>query len=371
MIEASDIGEGSSARNSGILAPTVIQPRANTFGSADDDTARKSRIVFAGLDWLRGVVRNHNIDCDWTEDAPRIVAVATEQGDKKVRGSIVTLKKRGMRYQEHNREGLQRLIGTDYYQYGCQTFDHAMVQPAALIRGLSDTLPRNVTLLERVAVECVGGTGPFQVLTERGTFVSDKVFVANNAHARSLGISLDRMVIVHTYGALTPELDESELSQLGSLREWAKLPPTAMGTTMRKWKRRLLIRSGYSYERETSIDKIRSMLSYLYRKRYPAMRAHGFEFVWGGGVGITSNRESYFGELRPGLYVSAGCQGAGVLRGNIHGKLLAELACDSQSSVLTDRLKVSGPNWIPPEPFRGIGAIAKMAWGHWQAGRDC
>lgn len=243
-----------------------------------------------------------------------------------------------------------------------------MVQPAALIRGLADTLPPNVTLLERTAVEKIEGTTSFQVQTERDRFVGEKVFVANNAHARSLGIALDRMVVVHTYGALTP--DDGELDHLGNLPEWAILPPTAMGTTMRKWKRRFLIRSGHSYERETSIDKVRSLLSMLYRNRYPAMRSYAFEHVWGGGVGITSNRENYFGELRPGLFVSAGCQGAGVLRGTIHGKLLAEPACDSQSSLLTDRLKLSGPNWIPPEPLRGVGAVAKMAWARWQAGRE-
>ncbi|MCP3392247.1 FAD-binding oxidoreductase [Bradyrhizobium sp. CCGB12] len=370
VLDAAEIGEGLSGRNSGILAPTVIQPRANAFGSAEEDAARKSRIVLAGLDWLRDVVKNNDIRCDWIEDAPRIVAAATKQGVDKVRTSLASLTKRALRYRERDREDLLVLIGTRYYEYGCEGFTHALIQPAALIRGLADTLPANVTLLERTAAEAIEGSGLFQVVTKRGNFVGEKVFVANNAHARSLDIALYRMVVVHTYGALTPELDDTELDLLGRLPEWAILPPTAMGTTMRKWKRRILIRSGHSYERETSIDKVRSLLSSLYRNRYPTMPSYEFEHVWGGGVGITSNRENYFGELRRGLFVSAGCQGAGVLRGSIHGKLLAELACESQSSLLADRMKLSGPKWIPPEPLRGMGAVAQMAWQHWQAGRE-
>ncbi|WP_164305322.1 FAD-dependent oxidoreductase, partial [Streptococcus pneumoniae] len=73
--------------------------------------------------------------------------------------------------------------------------------------------------------------------------------------------------------------------------------------------------------------------------------------AWGGLTAVTHNGGFYFGEARPGLYASVGCGGAGVVRGTIHGKLLVELACGSQSALLTDRLKQKSPNWLPPEPL--------------------
>lgn len=370
VIESSEIGEGSSARNSGFLSPSAIEPRPNAYGSAEDDATRKTRIVLAGLEWLRTVVEEHKIDCDWDEKAPRIVAAATRQGELRLLSSRQALEKRNLRYLEHDAQGLRALLGTDYYQYGYETLTRAFVQPAALIRGLADTLPSNVTVLEHAAVEAVEGLGPFTVRTPRAEFVADKVFIANNAHARALGLSIDRMVFVYTYGALTPELDNNELAKLGNLSEWGVLPPTPMGTTLRKWKRRFLIRSGHSYEKESDREKVRATLTALYRRRFPGLHSYELEHVWGGGVAITSNGGNYFGELKPGLYVSVGCQGAGVLRGSIHGKLLAEMACGSQSPLLADRLTLTGPSWIPPEPFRGIGAMARMAWKHWQAGRE-
>ncbi|WP_426420665.1 NAD(P)/FAD-dependent oxidoreductase [Bradyrhizobium genosp. A] len=371
VIEASEIGEGSSARNSGFLSPSIIEPRPNAYGSAEDDALRKMRIVLAGLDWLRTVVKEHKINCDWDEKSPRITAAATLRGERVLRSYRVSLEKRNLKAIEHEAEGLKGLIGTGYYRYGCETLTRAFIQPAALIRGLADTLPSNVTVLERAAVEAVDGAGPFKVRTRRGDFVADKVFIANNAHARALGFLTDRMIIVYTYGALTRELDNHELNRLGSLPAWGVLPASRMGTTMRKVQRRFLIRSSYSYEKEKNLDTVRTVLTGLFQRRYPAMRSYDLEHVWGGVTAITVNGGMYFGELRPGLYASVACQGAGVLRGSIHGKLLAEMACGCQSPLLTDRLKLSGPDWIPPEPFRGIGALAKMGLEHWRAGREC
>ncbi|QOZ66662.1 NAD(P)/FAD-dependent oxidoreductase [Bradyrhizobium arachidis] len=370
VIEASEIGEGSSARNSGFLSPSAIEPRPNAYGSAEDDANRKTRIVLAGLDWLRAVVEEHKINCDWDETAPRIVAAATRQGERWLLSSRQALERRNLRYLEHDAQGLRALLGTDYYQYGYETLTRAFVQPAALIRGLADTLSSNVTVLEHRAVEAVEGSGPFKVRTPRAEFVADKVFIANNAHARALGLLADRMIVVYTYAGLTPELEDDELGRMGSLPAWGVLPPTRMGTTMRKVGRRFLIRSSWSYEKEVNPQKVRSTLTRLFRRRFPQMRSYHLEHVWGGMTAITVNGGMYFGELRPGLYASVGCQGAGVLRGNIHGKLLAEMACGSQSPLLTDRLMLTGPDWIPPEPFRGIGAIARMTWEHWRAGRE-
>jgi glycine/D-amino acid oxidase-like deaminating enzyme len=139
---------------------------------------------------------------------------------------------------------------------------------------------------------------------------------------------------------------------------------------MRKTMGRLLIRSGDSYERERDPSAVRAMLTALYRNRFPAMRTHEFEHVWGGLTAVTHNGAFLFGEIRPGLFVSAGCGGAGVTRGTIQGKLLAELACGLRSQLLSDRLAQNGPDWLPPEPLRGAGAKLQIAWEQWIAGAE-
>ncbi len=370
LLDASTIGEGASGRNSGFLLINPGEPSANAAGFTEDWAVRQMALVQAGLDWLRLLVRTHSIDCDWEEDVPAITAAATSGGEKSVRATRSRYEAWNVSAEEYRSEELRRVLGTSYYRYGIRSLTRALVQPAALHRGLADNLPAGVTLLENTSVSALSDGAPFRLQTNRGEFVADRVFITNNLHARSLGIVRDRMIGIYTYGAFTPQLDDTQLDFLGEAPKWGALPAHRMGTTMRKTMGRLLIRSGDSYERELAPDTVRAMLARLYRNRFPAMRSHEFEHVWGGLTAITHNGAFAFGQLKPGLFASVGCGGAGVARGTTHGKLLAELACGSPSSLLSERLKLDGPNWLPPEPFRRLGATAQIAWEQWLAGAE-
>lgn len=370
LLEASTIGEGASGRNSGYLLINPGEPSANAAGFAEDAAARQMAIVSEGFELLRSLVAAHSIDCNWNENPVAITAAATPRVEKTARETRRTYQEWGLSPREYDRRDLQRITGTDYYRYGLQSLTRALVQPAALHRGLADSLPAAVTLVENTTVRALGMSAPFTVATDRAEFVADRLFIANNLHARSFGIVRNRMVGIYTYGALTPELEERDLQQLGEEVDWGILPAHRMGTTMRKTGRRLLIRSGDSYENELVPDETRRMLTTLYRNRFPHMRKHEFEYVWGGLTAVTHNEGFHFGRVRQGVYASVGCGGAGVVRGTIHGKLLAELACGVESPLLRDRLGMKGPVWLPPEPFRGIGARLQIAVEQRQAGRE-
>lgn len=370
LLEASTIGEGASGRNSGFLLINPGEPSANAAGFTEDWAIRQIALVQAGLDWLRLLVRTHAIDCDWDEDGPAITVAATAGGEKSARATRARYESWNIGSKEYAPEELRHVFGTDYYRYGIQSLTRALVQPAALHRGLADSLPAGVTLLENTTVRSLSDDAPFHLQTDRGAFVADRVFITNNLHARALGIVQNRMIGIYTYGAFTPKLDKTQLDCLGPGPSWGALPAHRMGTTMRKTMGRLLIRSGDSYEQELDPDKVRGMLARLYRNRFPNMPSYDFEHVWGGLTAITHNGAFSFGQIKPGIFASVGCGGAGVARGAIQGKLLAELACGSQSSLLSDRLNLDGPNWLPPEPFRRIGAKTQIAWEQWVAGLE-
>ena len=65
-----------------------------------------------------------------------------------------------MAYTELDRDAMREQLGTDYYQFGYHSMNNVFVQPAALIRGLADTLPDNVWLMENNPVDSVDGGGP-------------------------------------------------------------------------------------------------------------------------------------------------------------------------------------------------------------------
>lgn len=362
LIEADTVGENASGRNSGFLSIHPNEPRANRHGSIDDAAQRQIRLYRAGRDTLKQLVQTHGIDCGWDEAGPRLLAAATPGGVARARAAGERNRRWGLAVDELDGADLADKLGTDYYRYAVHVEGHVLVQPAALVRGVADALPAGVTLLERTPVTGISGSGPFTLSTPRGTFTSDRLLVTNNVHARALGLLRDRMIAIYTYGGLTPALPPPELARLGSLPQWGVIPAHPMGTTVRRWSGgRLLVRNGDSLEREMDPEKVRSMLAVLYRRRFPHMAAYTFEHVWGGVTAITGNGGLYFGEPRRGLFCAAGCNGSGVVRGTINGMLLAELALGGQSPLLSDRLALEGPSWIPPEPIRTPAVLAKIA----------
>ncbi|MNG35104.1 hypothetical protein D3C84_1217680 [compost metagenome] len=56
----------------------------------------------------------------------------------------------------------------------------------------------------------------------------------------------------------------------------------------------------------------------------------------------------------------AGCNGSGVARGTLWGRLLAELASGGDSPVLQAVMRRAQPGWIPPRPLFDVGAMLRM-----------
>lgn len=185
------------------------------------EVARKQiRMYDAGLKWLAELVRAHGIDCKWNP-VGKFHAAASEAGVQNLRASLAQYREWGVDYEECDRDALQHKLGTRYYQYGFHSSNNVFVQPAALIRGLADSLPPNVVVVENEAVLSLSESRPFQVTTSRGAYTADRVILANNGFAKALGILNDRLITIFTYAALTPRLPESELAKWETRRNGA------------------------------------------------------------------------------------------------------------------------------------------------------
>ncbi|MGY2074205.1 FAD-dependent oxidoreductase, partial [Pseudomonas reactans] len=63
----------------------------------------------------------------------------------------------------------------------------ALVQPAALVKGLADTLPANVTLYENTPITEVEYGDKTVLIHKGGRIIADKLVLTNNAFAMSFG----------------------------------------------------------------------------------------------------------------------------------------------------------------------------------------
>ncbi|SAL06788.1 FAD dependent oxidoreductase [Caballeronia calidae] len=360
VIEAGTVGEGASGRNSGFV---ISLPHNVKVGNDPQSLAMARRqigLYKTGLGWLKDTVERNGIDCAWNP-AGDFFAAATASGEEDLRNSLQKYRDWGIAYTEYDREGLSGELGTTYYRYGYHSFNSIFVQPAALIRGLADTLPSNVVLLEETPVIQLSDQCPYRITTTRGDFKAEKVIVANNGFAKELGLLKDRLFSIFTYAAMTPQLSDTELMKLGRPGEWGVLPGKRIGSTVRKTADgRLLVRCVQTYEHEAVGEKFRDLLTENYRRRYPNMESHSFEHYWSGVVGLTRNGANYFGELRPNLFVSVGCNGVGMLKGAMFGRLIGELALGIDSDALHDTLSLERPTWLPPEPLRRISVMSAI-----------
>lgn len=365
IIEATVIGEGSSGRNSGFLLPSL------TASNIGNDKLTQFKLYQGGLDWLEEMINKLGIDCDWSS-CPKIDAAATPLGINNVKNKAKGYAEIGVNYRELSREELYEKTGTEYYSYGLEVHNNTFIQPAKLMRGYAKSLPANVTLIESTPVIRIEKGKPNKVVTRNAEFFSDKIILANNGFAKNLGYLKERLVTIYTYAGITPALSEDESASHGADQEWGIIPAHRLGTTLRKLKNnRFMVRSEYSYEKPITQYRADKLLKECYYRRFPNLKSHELEFVWGGVTALTFNGEAYFGQCdESGIYVSAGCNGAGGIKGSTHGKYLAEMVAGYITPELEWLLQSKKASYIPPEPFRGIGAKTSIYYQRRQAGLE-
>lgn len=356
VVDATTIGEGSPGRNSGFLLEITL---ANDVDLKALPRLRSCNELLAKtIHRLRDTIYDTGIDCQ-IEHSGVYRAAAGEAGRAALAQYAAFLSAADLPHERLTRDDLRARLGTEFYAEGLFSPHCYLVQPAALVRGLAATLPGNLTLYENTpALRLERTAEAWRVVTPEGHLNSRCVVIANNAFAKELGVARSRLTTIYTYAGLTAPLDES--IEIGTAATWGLLPAHRLGATLRRTRdNRLLIRAHYDYERETSNEAIEKMLALSLARRFPELSPVAFDSVWGGATGLTLNGAPVWGEYKPGLYVSAGCNGGGVVKGTLFGERLAEHALGVPGPHVGDLFGCA--SWMPPEPLRRLG-FALTAW---------
>lgn len=368
VFEATTVGEGSSARNSGFTAAEVL-PRTATIKGAEN-ARRQTALIGKSFDWLTDLIEMNGIDCE-LQKVGSIRAAATEAGEASLRNVIEVARVNEIKHTVLSKSEISDRIGSDYYRLGIHVNDTYLLQPAALIRGLADALPDNIMLYENSPVLGMTRTeSDWALTTKGGTIRAGQVALANNSFIRSFGYLKLRMATIYTYAAITAPVPEADLDQLGSAPHWGLLPAHRLGTTLRRVGRdRLMVRSLYAYESEVGQTEAVAKLRSRFIHRWPGLAHVDLEHVWGGTTAFTMNGAPWWGKLDTGLFASGGCNGSGIAKGTMLGRHLAELMKGTGSpKAVTEAMGTA--SLIAPEPFRSIGFHIVSALESRKAGRE-
>lgn len=361
LLDARRIGQGASGRNSGFAVAVSHfdgEPEADQVANY----RRVNRINQAGLGLLRERVTTSRIDCQWQEDGFHHTAADRPAIDE-CGNFLRYLEAMEIAHTPLDGEALNARLGTGLYQSGVHVHKGALLQPAALVRGLADSLPANVRLQEQSPVLGIENGAPLTLRLLNGEVRADNLILATNYEAAKLGY-LKRTLIGSTLsGSFTRVLTEDEFAGLGSRKEWGVLSLHGGGATVRLTAdRRICLRNAAEYNGAALLtDKQLAQRQSIHRKgfekRFPKLAHVAFDYAWSGVEGISRNGTNFFGRQRDNIYLAGGYNGSGVSRGTAFGAALADYAGGGHSTLIDDCLASAPGAWIPPRPFLDIGAL--------------
>lgn len=364
LLEARCVGQAASGRNSGFVVATSQFPGA-TAADQVDNYRRINRINQAGLELLSTQVAGNNIDCQWRRDGFHHTAAGSAALDK-YQHFLNYLEMLEVEHQPLDKDAMHELLGTRLYQVGIHIGDGALVQPAALVRGLADSLPANVSLHEQSPVLEVGQGLPVKLRLATASVTTDKLILAMNFESATLGFLNSYMVGSTLAGSFTRKLEQQELESLGSLTEWGAISLHSGGATLRLTaNHRISIRNTAEYHgsvllTDSELAKRQSIHRAAFDKRFPQLAHVPFEFGWSGVEGISRNGTNFFGRQQTNVYLAGGYNGSGVSRGTAFGTAIADYASDETSQTVSDCLALPPGAWMPPRPLLDIAAFFKV-----------
>ncbi|NNL55539.1 MAG: FAD-dependent oxidoreductase [Woeseia sp.] len=352
VLEASSIGEGNPGRNSGFLLEVALAHDVDKQNLARMQQC--NQLIQQAMRSLRDDIERFKIDCGLFHSGT-YRAAASATGSKSLDRYKAFLDAAGLRCDTLDAANLSSRIGTRFYRKGIYSPHCYLAQPAALIRGLAERLPDNARMYENSpALGLERKSNCWLVKTPHGDVLAKKVILANNAFCKALGFGQERLVAMYTYAALTEPLDAFLLAQCGEDEQWGVLPAHRLGSTLRRTADgRLLIRSLYRYEKDCNASDVEPELRSALTRRFPQLANVPFAAVWGGATGFTFNAAPLWGELRPELYISAGCNGGGIVKGTLFGKLLAERTLGHDTVDVSSLFGTA--RYMPPDPLRKLG----------------
>ncbi len=367
LVDAGAAGENASGRNSGF----AIDLPHNVGSSLEelDGSHRFMRLARFAIDQLDGLVERHAIGCDWSRDGKYHTAVS-ERGVRDVLEPFAReLDALGEPFEWVRGEDLRARLGSPHFTAAIYTPGGRLMNPAALTRGLMDSLPENVSAFEGAPVLEYENVNGVRLTCAGGVIKAPRMILAANGFAERFGFYASKFIHLVAHASLTRPLTESEQVRYGVKAPWGLTPANAFaGITMRYTNdHRILIRQGLDYcpgQRfgEAARQAVAKRHKRLFDARFPELQSVEMEHSWSGFVCLSRNAAPGFGQVAGNVW-SAVCQNAvGVTKGTFAGTLAADMANGQDNPLIADMQSLGSPSNLPPRPFLDLGVRARFQW---------
>ncbi len=376
VLEAGVVGDGPAGRNSGFIIDLPHEVSSEDYGG---DSLRKSRdhitLQRRAVDFAKDLAAERELGREVLDPCGRYNLAMTADGDHHLAAYAAQLDRLGETHAMLDAAAVAEVTGSGAFSSGIYMPGTVIVQPAAYVRALADSLAAPVRLCERTPATALirEGTG-WRVETPKGSVESPRIILANNGYAERFGFFRGQLLHVYTYASMT---EPFEPSRLGGARAWAATPATPMGTTLRRVAGtegdRLLVRSRYTYHPglhvgEATLRRAGAVHDTKFAHRFPALRDVRMQYRWGGAMALTWNAVPAFGEVETGIFAAIGCNGLGASNATASGLAAAETLAGVETDLTRIYQGFAAPKPLPPRPLTLVGARATLAFREWKAG---
>jgi glycine/D-amino acid oxidase-like deaminating enzyme len=367
VVEQGMAAWGASGRNAGMLAETIDHTHGlaiQHFGAAE--AARLAILGETNVRELTDYLRDHDIQCDY-QPSGRFMASFTEAHLVEARRNLEIARSLGIdSHRLLGREEMQAEVHSPLYLGGLEVRGGGILDPARFTDGLRREAERlGVRVYERTRVEAIEEDGAGVRLRANGTILkARRAVLGTSAYTHHLLPQVrHRFIPLYDYIMVSEPLTPAQWASIG----WKGRQGITDGRTFFNYYRptadgRVLWgTSEATYYRGNKVDEScdhsprhYQALRESWRRTFPQLAELEWPYAWGGAICSTTRLTPYFGKALGGrAWYGLGFTGHGLGSTRVAGRILAHLALERPSDLLSLSLVRKLPFPYPPEPLRG------------------
>ncbi len=327
VVERMEIGGGASARNGGIVHPTLGVSARQLIDRFGEEAARRLyHIVLDGFRFLADLIEDERIDCHFHPRGAFEAAVKPSHLEGMRDRQRTLAQTFGHETEVIGPQDRAAYVGSDRYCGGWLDPTGATVHPARLTRGLALAAQSAGAQLcaHTPALAIEPQDGGYVIGTPGGRIRAGQVILATNGYTDDLVPGLRRRIIpIRTTAVATEPMPEALIQDLFPGRHcyWDSF---RLFHYYQVTEDRRLVFGGIGSLISPSVKRDAQALHARMARIFPPLQRIKIEYAWDGMIGLTFDRMPHLGRME-GIHYSLGYNGDGVLLGCYLGSQIAGL----------------------------------------------
>ncbi|MEH6473871.1 MAG: FAD-dependent oxidoreductase [Halopseudomonas sp.] len=371
IIEAQCVAIGASGRPAAILSTSVMHGLDNANRLFPDDMDELERLGKENMDGFQATIEKYDIDCDIEWGGELTVAIG-EEGLAEIEKEYRLYKRYGHDAHLLNKEQVQAEMNSPLFSGGLWSKSRSgTVHPAKLAWGLKRAAKKlGVRIFEYTPLTGSSHLKPgVKVDTPEGSINANKVLLATNAFAAGNNKIKTRVAAIRDRIVVTEPLTDEQMEAIGwSNRQGIYDTRTQLNYMRLTADNRILFggRLGYFLNNNTDPQADKTAENFIplvenFYKTFPTLKEIKFSHAWSGPIALTTRMAVHFQHYHQGdMIYAGGYSGFGVTATRFGSRVGLDILDGKNTPESRLGFASSKPGYIPPEPFRWIGAKITM-----------